>query len=148
MEGEETPKNIQEKEEIQKDLEELIQTFSGDMEKALAIKHEKEKLVGTVEKLRLEEGQLRDLIEQLKGTRDKLQAEIKKRESQEMELKGEITDLKDEKAQLVTEKKTSTLKIKDLQEEKKKMTVSLGKTNDLIVKLKHQIDEFDKEIKS
>lgn len=150
MEGEDTHKRIQdqEKAELQKDLEELIQTFSGDMEKALTIKEEKERLVGKVAKLKIEETQLRDLVDQLKSTRDKLQEEIGKRETEEREMKGEVEHLKDEKAHLKTEQTSSDHKIKNLQKEKAQMSVSLEKTNDLIIKLRHQIQEFDKEIKS
>ena len=105
------------REEVKKSLEELVETFSGDIEKALAIKNEKDKLADHIEKLKMEEVQLHELVDQLKTTRDTLMEEIKKKETEERELKNELQTTRDERSQLKAEKLSSDVKIRSLEKE-------------------------------
>ena len=134
--------------EIGKDLNDVVDTLTDDVVKALDIKEEKKLLEQQVMKLKEEEGELKSIVTHLKTTRDRLQEELKRREKQEAELQMKINELKEDKAGLESERLMLNEQIKNLVKEKELMKKSLEKTNDLLIKLRHQVSEFDEEIKS
>ena len=135
-----------ERKQIGKELNDFVGTLTEDVVKALDIKEEKKLLEEQVTKLKEEEGELKNIVAHLKSTRNKLQEELKKREKQETDLQMKIRELKEDRAGLESEKVTLNEQVKNLTKEKTLMKKSLEKTNDLLIKLRHQVAEFDEEI--
>ncbi len=135
------------KDEIHKGLEGVLNTLSEDVVKALDIKEEKKILEKKTRQLRGQEIQLREVVDHLKKTRNKMQEELKKKEEEEENLQSKINCMKDDKAELQSEKFTLGQQIRNLQKEKGMMQKSLETTNDMLITLKHQISEFDQEIR-
>lgn len=133
--------------EIHRGLEGVLNTLSEDVVKALDIKEERKILDKKVRQLKDQEIQLREVVDHLKKTRDKMQGELKKKEKQEEDLQSKINLMKDDKAELASEKITLNQQIRNLKKEKDMMQHSLEKTNDMLITLKHQIAEFDQEIR-
>ncbi len=136
------------KEEIVKDLEGVVNTLSTDMVTALDIKGEKKRLSEKVKELKMEESHLRELVSDLKTTRNKLKIELQAKGEEEEGLKVKISVLKDDRSALESDKLVLAEQIKNLKKEKEQMNQSLEKTNDVLVKLKHHIQDFDDEIRS
>jgi chromosome segregation ATPase len=134
-------------EEIHAGLKGVLDTLSEDVVKALDIKEERRILEKKVRQLRDQEIQVREVVDHLKKTRDKMQIELKKKEKQEEDLQSKINALKEDRAGLQSEKLMLGQQIKSLQREKQTMQKSLEKTNDMLISLKHQITEFDEEIR-
>jgi len=134
-------------EEIHEGLADVLGTLSEDVVKALDIKEERRILEKKVRQLRDQEIQLNEVVGHLKTTRDKMQVELKKKEREEEDLQSKINTMKENKAALESEKLMLNQQIKNLQREKTTMQKSLEKTNDMLITLKHQITEFDEEIR-
>ncbi len=135
------------KEEIHSGLESILGTLTEDVTKALDIKEAKKQLEQKIEQLKREEIQLKDVVSHLKITREKLLEELKRKEKQEEELQSKVFSLKEDRAKLEAEKLALEDEIKNLKKEKEMMQQSLEKTNDMLVRLKHHIEEFDEELK-
>jgi|YelNatPaOPRAMG01_1025707.scaffolds.fasta_scaffold57784_2 chromosome segregation ATPase len=133
--------------EIHEDLDDVLTTLTEDVTKALDIKEERKLLEKKIRQLKNEEIELREVVEHLKNMRDKMQEELKKKEAEEEELLSKINALKEDKAALEAEKISLNQQIKNLKKEKELAMKSLEKTNDMLIALKHQIAEFDKEIR-
>lgn len=130
-----------------KGLEEVVDTLTEDVVKALDIKEEKAKFKEKIRKLKQQEIQLEEVVSDLKSTREKLQQELRNKEDQISVMQSKIENLKEERADLSSEKVSLQEQIKNLQTEKSDMAVSLEKTTDMLTKLRHQIESFDEEIK-
>jgi chromosome segregation ATPase len=131
-----------------KGLEDIVDTLTEDVVKALDIKEEKKRLVGKIRQLKQQEAELKEVVGDLKTTRDKLQMELQKKAEDIGILQSKIANLKEDRAKLSSEKVTLKDQIKNLEIEKDQMSVSLDKTNDMLTKLRHQIETFDEEIKA
>jgi len=130
-----------------KGLEDVVDTLTEDVVKALDIKEQKKQLNEKIRKLKHEEIQLKEVVGDLKKTRDMLQVELDKKADNINILQSKIENLKEDKAHLSSEKVTLSEQIKNLENEKQLMSISLGKTNDMLTKLRQQIESFDEEIK-
>ncbi len=128
-------------------LEEIVDTLTEDVVKALDIKEQKKQLSEKIRLLKQQELHLREVVGDLKTTRDKLQSELQKKAENISALQSKIENLKDDRAHLASEKITLETQIKNLENEKKLMSVSLEKTNDMLTTLRRQIESFDEEIK-
>lgn len=144
----ETVKDKEKRLENIKGLEDIVDTLTEDVVKALDIKEEKKRLVSKIRKLKQQEMELKEVVGDLKTTRDKLQMELQKKADDIGIMQSKISNLKDDRAKLSSEKVTLKDAVKNLEIEKDQMSVSLDKTNDMLTKLKHQIETFDEEIKS
>jgi chromosome segregation ATPase len=129
-------------------VEKLLGTFSDDMITALDLKDEKKNLLKKINELKREEAHLMDLIQDLESTRDKQALQIKNKEMEEEELKNRVSMLKDEKAGMVSEKIRLNQQINALKGERENLNASLDRTNDLLVRFRHHIEEFDEDLKS
>ena len=129
-------------------LEDIVDTLTEDVVKALDIKEEKKRLVNKIRKLKQQESELKGVVGDLKTTRDRMQMELQKKGEDIGILQSKIGNLKDDRAKLSSEKVTLKDQIKNLEIEKDQMSVSLDKTNDMLTKLRHQIETFDEEIKA
>jgi len=134
--------------ELIKELEKLLGTFSDDMITALDIKSEKKSLLKKIRDLKKEELHLKDMVEDLEAARNKQAAELKKKAVKEAELKQKIDQFKEETADMESEKITLNQQIKELKQEREELNASLERTNDLLVRFRHHIQEFDQSIKS
>ena len=130
-----------------KGLEDIVDTLTEDVVKALDIKEEKKRLSGKITKLKEQELELKEVIGDLKITRDKLSDELQRKHGEINTLRSKIDHLKEDKAKLSSDKTSLADQIKNLEVEKDMMSVSLEKTNDMLTKLRHQIEAFDEEIK-
>ncbi|MBN1896721.1 MAG: hypothetical protein JW789_03265 [Candidatus Aenigmarchaeota archaeon] len=130
-----------------KGLEDVVDTLTEDVVKALDIKAQRKQLVDKIRKLKQEEMQLKEVVGDLKTTRDKLHGELQKRGEEISILQTKISSLKEDKAHLASERVTLQEQVKNLENEKELMAVSFEKTNDMLVKLRQQIETFDEEIK-
>ncbi len=128
-------------------LEDIVDTLTEDVVKALDIKEEKKRLKNKISKLKQEEMELKGVVGDLKSARDKMQVELQKRNDDISILAAKTEQLKSDKAKLSTEKVSLRDHLKNLEIEKEQMSTSLEKTNDMLMKLKHQIEAFDEEIK-
>jgi len=135
------------REKVHDGLDEVLSTLNDDVVKALDIKEERKILEKKVRQLKDEEIQLVEVVDHLKKTRDKMQDEMKAKEEQEEELKSKLTALKEDKASMESDKLTLNQQIRNLRKEKEMAQKSLEKTNDMLITLKHQIAEFDEEIR-
>ncbi|MCK5023845.1 MAG: hypothetical protein KAS04_06730 [Candidatus Aenigmarchaeota archaeon] len=133
--------------EIHAGLDDILGTLNEDVVKALNIKEERKLLDQKVRQLKGEEIQLREVVNHLKETRNKMQDELKAKEKQEEGLQSKIGELKEGKAGLEADKTILGQQIGNLQKEKVLMQNSLEKTNDMLITLKHQIADFDEEIR-
>lgn len=131
-----------------KALEEIAGTLTNDVVKALDIKEEKSQLLDDIKELRSERTELKSVVANLVKTRDKVNAELKNKIEEEKDMKIKMQELKEENAELEAEDVTLENKIKHLNEEADLMRKSLDKTNDLLIRLKHEVRAFDEEIKS
>ena len=131
-----------------KALEGIANTLTSDVVKALDIKNEKAKLLVDIKQLRSERAELKSVVDNLIKTRDKMNAELKMKTEEEQDLRVKIDELKDKNAGLEAEDLSLTNKIKHLNEEADVMKSSLEKTNDLLIRLKHEVKQLDAEIKS
>jgi chromosome segregation ATPase len=131
-----------------KALEGIANTLTGDVVKALDIKNEKNKLLSDIKELRSEKAELKSVVANLIKTRDKMNAELKRKIEKEQDLRVKIDELKDKNAGLEAEDLTLENKIKHLNEEADVMKKSLEKTNDILLRLKHEVKQLDAEIKS
>jgi len=134
--------------DIHEGLDGILGTLSEDVVKALNIKEERKLLDQKVRQLKNEEIQLREVVIHLRETRDKMQTELKKKEKQEEGLQSKIGALKEDRAGLEADRTMLGQQINNLQKEKGLMQKSLEKTNDMLITLKHQISDFDEEIRS
>ncbi len=141
------PEETEVKPEHIKGLEDVVDTLTEDVVKALDIKEQKKQLTEKIRKLKQQEMQLREVVGDLKVTRDRLQDELQKKAENIGNLQTKIENLKEDKAHLASEKVTLHEQVKNLESEKQLMSVSLEKTNDMLTKLRHQIESFDEEIK-
>ncbi len=130
-----------------KGLEGIVDTLTEDVVKALDIKEQRKLLKEKIRKLKQQEIQLREVVGDLKVTRDKLQGELRHKADDIGVLQTKIGNLKEDRAHLASEKVTLGEQIKNLENEKNMMSVSLERTNDMLTKLRHQIESFDEEIK-
>ncbi|MCD6496470.1 MAG: hypothetical protein J7K54_04310 [Candidatus Aenigmarchaeota archaeon] len=130
-----------------KGLEDVVDTLTEDVVKALDIKEQKKQLTDKIRKLKQEELQLKEVVADLKATRDKLQAELNKKGDEISVLQTKIANLKEDKAHISSEKLALEEQVKALENEKQLMAVSLEKTNDMLIKLRQEIESFDEEIK-
>jgi len=130
-----------------KGLEDVVDTLTEDVVKALDIKEQKKQLTDKIRKLKQEELQLKEVVADLKATRDKLQAELNKKGDEISVLQTKIANLKEDKAHISSEKLALEEQVKNLENEKQLMAVSLEKTNDMLIKLRQEIESFDEEIK-
>ena len=144
----ETVKNKAQRLENIKGLEDIVDTLTEDVVKALDIKEEKKRLVSKIRKLKQQEAELQEVVGDLKTTRDRLQMELQKKADDIGVMQSKISNLKDDRAKLSSEKVTLKDSIKNLEIEKDQMAISLDKTNDMLTKLRHQIETFDEEIKA
>ncbi|UCD03313.1 MAG: hypothetical protein JSV63_01595 [Candidatus Aenigmatarchaeota archaeon] len=135
------------KEEHVKGLEDIVDTLTEDVVKALDIKEQKEQLIQKIRKLKQQELQLKEVVGELKITRDRLQTELHRKADEINLLQTRIDNLKEDRAHLASDKVALQEQVKNLENEKALMSVSLTKTNDMLVKLRHQIETFDEEIK-
>jgi chromosome segregation ATPase len=131
-----------------KALEGIANTLTSDVVKALDIKNEKARLLVDIKQLRSEKAELKSVVANLVRTRDKMNAELKRKISKEQDLRVKIDELKDKNAGLEAEDLTLENKIKHLNQEADVMKKSLEKTNDLLIRLKHEVKQLDSEIKS
>ena len=145
-EGPTTDEKVTRMEHI-KGLEDIVDTLTEDVVKALDIKQQKKQLTEKIRKLKQQEIQLNEVVGSLKGTRDALQAELQKKADEISVFQSKIGNLKEDRAHLSSEKVTLSEQVKNLENEKQLMSVSLEKTNDMLTKLRHQIESFDEEIK-
>jgi len=88
------------------------------------------------------------MVDDLEATRDKQAMVIKKREAEEEELMNRVSILKDEKAGMESDKITLNQSIDSLRREKEDLNASLDRTNDLLVRFRAHIEEFDEDLKS
>lgn len=132
---------------VHEGLDGILGTLSEDVVKALNIKEERKLLEQKVRQLKNEEIQLREVVNHLKGTRDKMQTELKKKEREEENLQSKVGALKEDRAGLEADRTMLGQQINNLQKEKTLMQESLEKTNDMLITLKHQIADFDEEIR-
>jgi chromosome segregation ATPase len=131
-----------------KTLEGIANTLTSDVVKALDIKNEKAKLLVDIKQLRSEKAELRSVVANLIKTRDKMNSELKRKVEAEQDLRVKIDELKDKNAGLEAEDVSLENKIKHLNQEADVMKKSLEKTNDLLLRLKHEVKQLDAEIKS
>jgi chromosome segregation ATPase len=143
-----SPKRKANKNILLKQLEKLLGTFSDDMITTLDLKDEKKALLKKLSELKREEVHLQDMVDDLERTRDKQAVEIRKRESEEQGLMDRVSILKDEKADMESDKITLNQQIDALKREKEELNSSLERTNDLLVRFRAHIEEFDEELKS
>lgn len=136
------------KDELINDLEGLVDILSSDMITAMDIKNEKKKLLMRIRDLRREEIELNDMVIHLKSARGKLESELDKKEREEEDLKLKLVELKEGKATMETEKFSLEQQVRQLKQEKDDLNESLERTNDILIKLKHHIEQFDETIKS
>jgi|GEM_PF-1407857 len=129
-------------------LEKLLGTFSDDMITSLDLKDEKKNLLKKINELKREEIHLQDMVEDLEAARDKQATEMEKKEREEEDLKNRVTVLKDEKAGMESEKITLNQQIDVLKREKEDLNASLERTNDLLIRFRAHIEEFDDELKT
>lgn len=132
---------------VHEGLEGVLSTLNEDVVKALDIKEERKLLEQKVRQLKNEEIQLREVVDHLKETRNKMQSELKKKEGEEENLQSKVSGLKEDRAGLEADKTMLGSQISNLQKERALMQKSLEKTNDMLVTLKHQIADFDEEIR-
>jgi chromosome segregation ATPase len=131
-----------------KTLEGIANTLTSDVVKALDIKNEKAKLLVDIKQLRSEKTELRSVVANLIKTRDKMNSELKRKVEAEQDLRVKIDELKDKNAGLEAEDVSLENRIKHLNQEADVMKKSLEKTNDLLLRLKHEVKQLDAEIKS
>ena len=131
-----------------KGLEDVVDTLTEDVVKALDIKEQKRRLLEKIRKLSVEEHELKEVVADLKTTRDKLQEDLQKKNENISILQTKTEHLKEDKARLSSDKMALMDQIKNLEIEKQQMSTSLEKTNDMLMKLRHQIETFDEEIRS
>jgi len=131
-----------------KALEGIANTLTSDVVKALDIKNEKAKLLVDIKELRSEKAELKSVVSNLVRTRDRMNTELKRKISKEQDLRVKIEELKEKNAGLEAEDVTLENKIKHLNQEADVMKKSLEKTNDLLIRLKHEVKQLDAEIKS
>jgi len=143
------PKMNEEKQRQQniKGLQGIVDTLTEDVVKALDIKQEKKRLTERLRMLRAQEIELKELVGDLKRTRDTLQQEVEKKRNEISAMQSNIGLLKSDRAKLSSERVSMQEHIKGLESEKAQMAVSLEKTNDMLVRLRRQIEAFDEEIK-
>ena len=132
---------------VHEGLKGVLNTLNEDVVRALDIKEERKILEKKVRQLRDQEIQLKEVVEHLKTTRNKMQGELKKKEREEEDLQSKINSMKDDKAELQSEKFMLNQQIRNLKREREMMQKSLETTNDMLITLKHQIAEFDQEIR-
>lgn len=129
-----------------KDLNDLVDKFEQQADKALDIQEDKEKLRQRVRELEKEKKELSETVDDLKTTKRKLESGIKKKESAVEELEDELEEEKEENAELKSEEHTLERKVENLKDEKETLEDSLAHTEDLLRKLKHHADEFEEEL--
>jgi len=132
---------------VHEGLDEVLTTLNDDVVKALDIKEERKILEKKVRQLKDEEIQLKEVVDHLKITRDKMQEEMKRKEEEEEELQSKVIALKEDKAAMESDKLALNQQIRNIRKEKEMAEKSLQKTNDMLITLKHQIAQFDQEIR-
>jgi chromosome segregation ATPase len=115
---------------------------------SLDLKDEKKSLLKKVNELKREEIHLQDMVEDLEATRDKQANEIKRKEEEEIELQNNVAILKDEKAGMESDKITLNQQIDALKREREELNASLERTNDLLIRFRAHIEEFDEDLKT
>ncbi|GEM_PF-5106225 len=131
-----------------KALENIVDTLTTDVVKALDIKEEKKSLLKDIRKLREQKASLQLNVRSLTKTRERLQRNMQKKNKEAANLKSKIRRLKESNADLTSEQVNLETKVKHLTGETVKMQDSLDRTNDLLMKLKYEVKAFDEEIKA
>lgn len=131
-----------------KALEGIVDTLTDDVVAALDIKEEKKSLEDNLMRLREERAELQDVVKDLTTTRDRLQSELQKKEGEQRDMKMKVDGLKEENAELESDQVGLETQVKHLTDQTDKMRESLELTNDLLVKLKHEVKSFDNEIRA
>jgi len=141
-------KSAKGKDAIINELEGVVDVLSMDMTTAMDIKKEKENLKDKIRILKKEDGYLRDMVKHLKATKDKLEVELQNKGHEEDSLKDEIKTLKSEKRKESSKNAILQARIDRLAQDKRDLSASLVRMNEIIVKLKRHITDFDQGIKS
>lgn len=128
------------------DLEKLLDSFTSDAKKAVDIKREREKLAYRLKQLSDEKEDLEETVHDLRSTRHQLKETIEDKEDELEDMQDKLKEFKDDKAELQAEKKTMQNRITDLQEDKEMLEKTLGQTEDLLMKFRHQVEELDQEL--
>jgi chromosome segregation protein len=128
------------------DLEALVDDFEDDANQAVMIKRERDRLKSRLKQLTHEKEDLEDTVSDLRSTRNELKTAIEEKEDEVEELEDQLHEMKDEKEEVEAEKESLERKVENLKEEKERMAQSLEKTEDLLLKFKHQVDELNEDL--
>jgi septal ring factor EnvC (AmiA/AmiB activator) len=141
-------KSAKKKNAIISELEGVVDVLSLDMTTAMDIKKEKENLKDKIRILKKEDGYLRDMVKHLKDTKSKLEIELQNKNHEEDSLKDDLKRTRSEKKKESSKNARLQAKVDKLVQDKKDLSASLVRMNDIIVKLKQHITDFDQGIKS
>ncbi len=128
------------------DLQELVDNFEEDANKAVMIKRERDRLKQRLKQLTDEKEELEDTVSDLKSTRRELKNAIEEKQNDVQNLRDKLNNLKDEKEEVAAEKQSLERELDAVQEEKERMNKSLKQTENLLLKFKHQVDELDADL--
>jgi chromosome segregation protein len=141
------PTKKKKKDALLDELEGVVDVLSTDMTTAMDIKKEKEELKNQIRALRKEETYLKDIIKKLKNTKDKLGSELQKKDHEESKLKEKLERARTEKRKEYSKNAALEGRVERLLEDKKELNASLIRMNEIIIKLKSHISDFDRDIK-
>jgi len=130
------------------DLNNLVDHFEEETDQALDIQQQKQKLEEKVKDLREKKADLEETVSDLKTAKNSLEQGLKQKEDEIEDLQSELKEEKDKEAELETEKHSLERKVDNLEEEKQTLKESLSRTEDLLLKFKHQVKEFDQELEA
>lgn len=130
------------------ELEGVVDVLSMDMTTAMDIKKEKENLKEQIRSLKKEESYLKDMIKHLRGTKDKLETELQKKDHEEDKLREDLKRVKSEKRKTTSRNTTLESRVEKLAADKRELSASLVRMNDIIIKLKQHISDFDHRMSS
>jgi len=136
------------KDQLINELEGVVDVLSMDMSTAMDIKKEKENLKDKIRRLKKEESYLKDMVKHLKATQAKLESELSNKDHEEEKLRYDLKKSRTDKRKTTAKNAALQARVERLVEEKKSLSASLVRMNDIIIKLKSHISDFDQDIKS
>ena len=87
------------------------------------------------------------MVKQLKSTKAKLETELSNKQHEEEDLREDLRKTRLEKRKASSRNITLDERVKKLTADKKELNASLIRMNDIILKLKQHITDFDEDIK-
>lgn len=128
------------------DLNALVDRFEQQSDKALDIQEEKNKLKDRVKELEKKKEDLEETVNDLKSTKRKLEQGISKKEDEIEEMEDQLEEEHEEKTEAETKQHSLERKVDNLQDEKDNLKQSLEHTEELLMKLRHHVSEFDEQL--